>query len=102
MWDSSAEARAARQLKKRQDRAASQFGLLIGIPIMFVYFTQYRIWLQDWLTEIGLLSRFGIMQFFQGPTVVDYDQVLVSAIVGALSMLPGYLLARPIARRLVR
>lgn len=98
----SEQAKRERALKKRREAVASKIAFLLAMPCLAIYFMNYKYTTMTWLSEQGLLPKYGIMQFLEGRQMLDWDQVMVSGIAGGLFMTIGYIVAWPFAKILVR
>lgn len=89
-------------LKKRRKAAATKLAYIIMTPLLIMFFVFWREPTMAWLYANGILPDYGVMQFMDGRTMVDWDRTLVAAAAGAASGLVGYLIATPVVRIFMR
>ena len=91
-----------RALKKQRKALSNCIIIIVAIPLFFVFFTIYREPTMIWLYSNDILPDYGVMQFVEGRSRVNWDRHLVSGVVGGAIGLIGSIVAYPIVRIFVR
>ncbi len=87
---------------ERKRKLMDRLTYVLMVPVLLIYFFVLHDSVMSGLSSIGVLPKFGIMQFFDGAPKTDWDAGIIGGIAGGCCAMLGNLLARQVAQIVVR